>query len=379
MATNQTFADFFAGQRMTLLAQSASVKMDDQQILLPALYTPGPTKPFDDKVQWPAVTWNRSGAPVIARGSPPRATNLGQTDWKFGTIFNMKEEMAIDFGFMQALASDYAPVQQNAMMELNRRMITFNQRTGKTRANMVNSLIANGKIWIGSDGQVLATSTGAVITMDPSIPTGNQLTKDGSGGTYNIGDWSAAATQIQQNIRTLQMKNVQTNGFMLKNIIYGPSIPDYLLNNTTLAAYLARNQGFRDYLIAENDVPKNFLGFNWTPARLAYLIKQNADGSPATAVQTFDNAFLAFLPDVTDDWYEFVEGGTQIPNGVAGANQVDPGMSMQAMAAMFRIAYGKYSYGVVTTHPIVGQSMVQGDCAGPVLKTPGTLYYGKAA
>lgn len=379
MATNQTFADFFAGQRMTLLAHAAAVKMDDQQILDPSLYTPGPTKPFDDKVQFASVTWNRSGMPVIARGSPPRPTNVGQTDWKFATIFNMKEEMGIDFSFMQALASDFPPVQQNAMMELNRRMITFNQRAQKTRANMVNSLMANGKIWIGSDGQVLATSSGAVITMDPSIPTANQITKDGAGSTYNISDWSAASTNIMQATDDIQTTTVQKTGFVLKNAIYGPKLPSYFAQNTSLAPYLARNSNFRDTLIATRTVPNGFLGYNWTPARLSYLTKQNADGTPASAVATFDPNFIGFYPEVSDDWYEFVEGGTQIPNGVAGSTQVEPGLSMQAMAALFRIAYGRYSYGVVTTHPVVGQSMVQGDCAGPVLKNPNVYLFGKCA
>src|SRR4051812_46352058 len=99
MPTDTTFADFFAGQRMTLLAESATVKSGVPRVLPAACYAPGPTKPFDDKVQWPAITWNRTGATVVNRGSPPRPINVGQTDWKFATVLNMAEEMSIDFPF----------------------------------------------------------------------------------------------------------------------------------------------------------------------------------------------------------------------------------------------------------------------------------------
>lgn len=371
---DQTFNDFFAGQRMTQLAAAAAVKGGVPRVLPAELYTPGPTKPYDDKVQFASVTWNRSGATVVNRGSPPRQVNFGQTDWKFATILNMAEEMPIDFQFMQSLVSDFAPVRENAQLELNRRMIGFNQRFETTRTQIVNSLFANGKVWIGGDGQVLASSTGAAITMDPGVPTGNKITKNGSGSTYNIGDWSANTTDIQGALRTIQNANVQANGYVLENIIYGTLLPSYLAANTALQPYFSRNPGERDYLLANNEIPPRFLGFNWTPARLSYSV--DAKG---VVTQTFPDKFIGIYPGVSSDWYEFVEGGTQVPVGIAGGTQVMGDVSMQQMMAAFKIAYGKYGYGVIKAYPTVGQSFVQGDCCGPVLKTPGTYYFGTCA
>lgn len=371
---NQTFADFFAGVRMTQLAEAALVKPGIPRVLPESFWTPGPTKPFDDKVQFPAVTFNRQGVPVVDRGSPPPAQNFGQTQWQFATIFNMKEEYDLGFDFLSQLFNNYAPVQQQAQMELNRRMIDFNQRVATTRTQMVQSLVANGKIWVGSAGQILASSSGAVITMDPGIPTGNQLTTNGAGSTYSVGDWSNPATDVQGVLRGIQAYNVRQNNYVLTNIVYGESVPTYLSTNTALAPYFARNPGFRDYLVANNEVPPMFLGFNWTPARLAYLV--NSSGTP---VQTFGASYLGLFPDVNSSWYEYVEGGTQIPSGVAAATAVNPGMSLEQYASNFVTRYGKYAYGVVKSYPIVGQSMVQGDCSGPVLKVPGTMYYGVCA
>lgn len=368
---NQTYNDFFSGQRMTLLAGAAAIKPNVPRVLPDVFYTPGPTKPYNDQVQFPSVTWSRAGARITNRNSPPFAVSLGQTDWKFVTIFNMKEEMEIAPDFMATLFSDFPMVRNNAMMELNNRMIQFNQRFDITRTQMVHSLFANGKIWVGSDGQVLASSSGAVITMDPGIPTGNKITKDGSGSTYNIGDFSNVATDIRAKLAGLQVYNVQQNGYVLKTLVYGNAMPGYLAVNTTLAPYFQRNQGFRDTLVATNDIPNGLLGYNWIPARLAYAVSNSG-----TVTQTFADNFLAAMPDVDPSWYEFIEGGTQVPNGIAGATQVQPNATAQSMLNQFSIVNGKYAFGVVKSYPVTGTSMVQGDCAGPVVKVPGVLYFG---
>jgi len=364
---NATFQDYFAGGRMTQIAEAATVKANVPRVLPDPFYAAGPTKPFDDKVQYPSVTWNRNGIPVIARNSPPRAISLGNAQWNFATVFNMKEEMEIPPDFIASLFSNYGTIADNARMELNRRMIQFNQRADLTRTGMVHSLFANGKIWIGSDGQVLASSSGAVITMDPGIPTGNKFTKDGAASTYNIGDWSSTSTDIGGNLRTLQNANVQANGYLINTLVYGTSIPGYLAANTTLNGYFQRNQLFRDTLVTTNDIPNGFLGMNWIPARLAYSVS-----AAGTATATFASNFLAAMPQLDNGWYEFVEGGTLVPNGVAGGTEVHPNTTIEALLNLNRVVNGKYAYGVYKSYPVVGTSMVQGDCAGPVLKVPGT-------
>lgn len=369
---NQTFNDYFSGVRMTLLAGAALGKNPAPRVLPAGFYTPGPTKPYNDQVQFPSVTYSRAGATVVARNSPPRGVNLGNEQWKYATIFNMKEEMDLDIQFLEALFSNNSLVSDGSMRNLNTRMIQFNRRTDITRNNMVHSLFANGKIWIGSDGQVLASSSGAVITMDPGVPTANKFTKDGSGSTYNIGDWSSASTDISGNLRTFQTAAAQsTSGYVPTTLVYGTAIPGYLLANTALKDYFIRNPGFQQTLLTTNDIPNGLLGYNWVPARLSFLEK--ADG---TVSATFPTNYLGAMPDLDDSWYEFIEGGTLVPKGVAGSTEVNPGASFQSMLNAIQIAYGRYGYGVAKTHPVVQFSMVQGDCAGPVLKNPNVIWYG---
>jgi hypothetical protein len=371
MAT-QSINDFFGGVRMTLLAQAANGKNPAPRVLPDAFYTPGPTKPYNDQVQFPSVTWSRAGATVIARNSPPRAVNLGNTQWMYATIFNMKEELDLDVQFLEALFSNNPMISDRSLAELNTRMIQFNRRTEITRNNMVHSLFANGKVWIGSDGQVLATSSGAVVTFDPGVPTANKITKDGAGSTYNIGDFSDASLDIGAALRTLQEAATRSsNGYVPTTFLYGTSLPSYFMKNTALKDYLFRNTGFNQTMVNTNDIPNGFLGFKWIPARLSYLEK--ADG---TVSATFPTNFLAALPDIDDSWYEPIEGGTLTPVGMAGATEVRSDTTMNGLLNAFRVAYGKYAYGVVKSHPVVGTSMVQGDCFGPVMKNPNVYRFG---
>jgi hypothetical protein len=374
----QSFNDFFAGVRMTQLAAAATAKMSAPRILPDAFYTPGPTKPYNDQVQFPSVTWSRAGATVIARNSPPRAVNLGNTVYKFATIFNMKEEMDLDIQFLEALFSNNPLVSDGSLRELNTRMIQFNRRTETTRNNMVHSLFANGKVWIGTDGQVLASSSGAQITFDPGVPTGNLITKDGAGGTFNIGDWSSATTDIGARLRVLQETMTRAGSPVPNTILYGTQIPSYIAANNTIKNFYGNNMALseaaRTAIASTNAIPNGFLGFNWQPVRLSFLEK--ADG---TVSATFATNYIGLVPEPDDSWYEPIEGGTLTPAGVAGDVQINPGASFQSMLNAVRIAYGKYAYGVAKTHPVVQFSMVQGDCYGPVLKLPSALSFGTAS
>jgi hypothetical protein len=370
-----SFNDFFAGVRMTALAAAAQAKMAAPRVLPDSFYTPGPTKPYNDQVQFPSVTWSRTGALVIGRNSPPRAVNLGSTVYKFATIFNMKEEMDLDIQFLEALFSNNNMVSEGSLRELNTRMIQFNRRTDMTRNNMVHSLFANGKVWIGTDGQVLASSSGAQITFDPGVPTGNLITKDGAGGTFNIGDWSSATTDIGSRLRVLQETMTRAGSPIPTTILYGTSIPSYLSTNNTIKNFYGNNMALTDNqrtaIAATGAIPNGFLGFNWQPVRLSFLEK--ADASVAA---TFATNYIGLVPEPDDSWYEPIEGGTLTPAGVAGDVQVQPGSSFQSMLNNIRVAYGKYAYGVAKTHPVVQFSMVQGDCFGPVLKNPNALSFG---
>lgn len=370
MATSLT--DFFAGQKLTALINAEAVKRNVPRKLPAALYQPSLTKPSTDQVEYISVVGNRANARAVARSSPARARELPGATRKYATAVNLKELMPIDINMLDALKSSNPLVQKNAQQQLVRSFADFKSLFENSRTSMVASAFANGKIWIGSGGNQLGSSSGAYTTVDYGIATGNQITKDGSGGTYNIGDWSSASTDIGAACRAIRDANLRSNGYELTTILYGTNIPSYLAKNTTLKEYFARFPEIRQSLAVNNEIPQGTLGFNWAPVHASYWTANDPDGNGASTAW-FDDKYVGFIPDVSDDWYEFVEGGNLVPNGVA-----TPSMNIDQMVELCSIVNGAYSYAEMTINPL-SVNLIMGDSALPIIKVPGTVYYGTCA
>jgi hypothetical protein len=360
--------DFFAGQRLTEVAQSAAIRRGVPRTLPAELFTPSASKPSTDQVEYIQYSGNRQGAQLVARLSPAKAQNMPGATRKYATALNTKEKLTVDVTFLDALKSSNPMIQQNARREIVKRMADFSVRAEITRTNIVTSIFATGKIWADKDGNVLPSSSGATLTIDFGVPTGNQLTKDGSGSTYNIGDWSSAATDIRGAVKGLRKANIKANNYPLTTILYGQNVPQYLAANTTLQQYFARQQAFRDAISMTGEIADGTLGFKWRPVELSYMV--DAAGAPQ---EWFGANFLGVMPDVSDDWYEFVEGGNLVPRGIAS-----PGMSIDDMIGMVDVVNGRYSYAEMTTDP-VSVNQIIGDSAIGILKVPGTYYFGVCA
>jgi hypothetical protein len=362
---DQTLMDFFAGQRLTQVAQSAAIRRGVPRMLPASLFAPSASKPSNDQVEYIQYSGNRQGAQIVSRLSPSKAQNMPGATRKTATAVNVKEKLPIDVTLIDALKSTNLMIAENARRELVKRMADFDVRAEITRTNVVTSSFAKGKIWVDVNGNVLPTSSGAVITIDHGVPTANLLTLGGAGSTYNIGDWSSAATDIGAALRGLRKANVKANNYVLTTILYGELVPSYLAKNTTLKEYFARNAMFRDNIVQNNEIPNGTLGFNWAPVNLSYMVDANG-----AAQEWFPTNFLGVMPDVADDWYEFVEGGNLYPVGVAA-----PGMSIDQMIGLVSVANGKYSYAEMTTDPISVNQIV-GDSFLSLIKVPGTYYFG---
>lgn len=381
MANEVSFKDYFAGQRMTRIANADLIKVGIGEFAAPAEFlTPGPTKPYDDEVQYNTVTWNRGGATVVQRGSPARAINVGQRQWAFSTLLNMGEEMGIDVKLMSALSSNIPMIKANAEDFLTAQMGEFIERFDTTRKNMVYSMLRNGASWVTSGGQISTASTNAVLTLGTAYAAAQQLTKDGTGGTYNIGDWSDPATDISANLRSLQNKSVQQTNWPVYNVLYGSAVPSYLIKNKTVAPYFARNPQFNPNFTTNNEVPQGTLGFNWKPVRLAYNVQQDVaqnGHSAETVAAWFPDDFLFIYPNMNPGWYEFIEGGTLIPKGIYGPGQTTGDTSLQSMFdSYYQIGYGKVAYGKVEEN---GPKLVMRDCAGSLIKNYSAVFAGRCA
>lgn len=366
MATFETMNDFLSGPRMTQIAQSMSEQRGLPQVLPAALLTPSSRKPSNDHVEYDSIVGSRRLARLVNRNSPSATTDKSAITKKYATCLNPKNNFTLESEFLEALKSDLPVTRANAVNALINWMNDQTATFQNTRGAIVSSALALGKIYSDGDGNILPTSTGAKLTVDYGIPTGNQITKDGSGSTYNIGNWSTASTDIGSAAKALRLYNLKANGYPLRTVLYGSDIPGYIRANTTMQQFLKLNPLANDALSMRNEIPNGFLKFNWVSVDEAYFLD-----STGTAQTWFPSNFLGFMPDVTPDWYEFVEGGTAIP--VPGVANVTSGTDP---AGDTKIVNGVYSYGTPRSYDPIQQKLVMGDCFVPVIKVPGTYYFG---
>lgn len=366
--------DFFAGTKLTELMQSDAIKRGVPRTLPSALFKPSPTKPRTDKVEWIEYKGNRQGARVVARSSPSRARELPGATRRYATALNFKETMTIDPEMQDALKSDNPLVNRNAQVKFINDMANFREFFETSRTNAVASLFVNGAIFVDANGQLLPNSTGAVETIGPGIATAQQLTKDGAGGTYSLGDFSVSTTNIGGALRGYRDTLRKANNYLADTVIYGTNMPDYLAKNTTLKEYFARYPEVRASLVANNEIPNGTLGFNWIPVHEMYMAAPGATfGADDVLTSWFDPNFIGIMPAIESSWYELFEGGNPVPKGIAS-----PQSSMDDMLGLIDIVNGLYSFAEMTTNPIA-LNVHMGDSFLPTMKVVGVYAAGKCA
>ena len=368
------FLDYIAGSNLQQLVDAYAVKPGLPRPFDPAFYTPSDTKVMGTNVEWAVSTGNREAATVVHPDSPSREVSVPGGDKKQAVALGSRESFTINMRTMIDLQSGIPMMQELGRREISSQIKKFTDRFSNLETNAVHSVLTKGAIYINAAGVVLPSSSGATITVDMGIPTGNKLTAGGAAGTYNIGDWSSAATDIGGKLRGIRKANVGTSNYGLTTIHYGANIPGYLAKNTTLKEYFARNASYQSAVIERNEIPDGTLGFKWRPAYMAY--------SSASGTQTFwaGDDFLSISPDPADQsWYEYVECGLPAPVGVATESEVVAAMTdVSTILNNFPIRYGKHAYGVVKVDPIAYR-LVMADYFLPIIKAPTTYYFGVAA
>jgi hypothetical protein len=372
---DQTLQQFFSGVLLTELVRSEAVKSGIPDVL-PAQTrtTRSGQNPVGTQVQWHEITGNRKTALQVAMNSPAKAVDTPGVTRRFATAIGTKEELVIDHELIQALMSNIPLYQERAKQELVNRVRQFRTRADNLEIAARASVFANGAIYFDKSGNLLPTSTGSFAPLSPAfnVPTANKLTKDGAGSTYNIGDWSSASTDIFGNLRTLRNANIKANGYQLNTILYGQSVPSYILQNTTAKAYLQFNPAYNNTLMTTNEIPNGFAGWNWAPVSSMFFDDQNG-----TTQAWFSDKYLGVMPTFTTDWYDYFECGALVPRNVVSAGWVP---NLDNLNALLDIVYGLWSYGeFCATSGVVALKQYVGHHFLPVVKVPGTFYYGTCA
>ncbi len=219
------------------------------------------------------------------------------------------------------------------------------------------SAFALGHIYLGSEGELLPSSSNAVQDIDYAIPANNQNQLNGIIGTT----WATSTVDVLGDLQAIHAAAVQTSGYPLKHAIYGANILGYLMTNTNIRDLIVRNPVANNAAI--NTMVFNVGGLTWWPGYFGFF--EDSTGTNRTQIS---GDTVIFIPEPDRSWYEVVEGTTPVATDGGLTNA-----SAESMTSMTDTQQGMWQYAVRQTDP-VGAKIVHGDNMLPVIKVPSAVF-----
>ena len=332
--------------------------------ILPPLFTT-PTRSVEGIVcSYDKIEGTRQTARRVAAGSPSvRRNTPGLSEVPVSLITTHEHFSHTANVFLNLRAEGSEAKQKLGRDTIARQTGDFGRLFKNLRISTVYSIFANGAVYFDAEGNLLPSSTGAVITVDMNVPAGNKdaLNVEGNGAILSA-NWNTAATDIPKQIRNLKDAALRLTGYPIMHAFYGENIESYLLGNTMVKALIAGSPRLSEAFASGDAIPNGLMGLMWHPVSGAFY--NDADGVNQTF---FDGDACTFTPAPSPEWWEVIEGSQPIPNGL--------GISANAVEALSMIeeATGAFSYAELTTDP-VGIKHHGGDTFLAVAKVPKAMF-----
>lgn len=309
------------------------------------------------------VTGTRNTARQAVYGSPSRRRELKGVLDQPVKLIHTNEHIFHQPSTLMNLLSPEGARQVLGRDEIARQTADFRQRFDNLRLACVHSALALGAIYFDGGGNLLPTSSGAVISIDFGVPAGNkdQLNALG-GGNIISASWATDGTNIVGQLQNLRTAAQQLTGYTLRNAFYGDNVLEHLLSNTAIASLISGSAGMSEQAAA-GDVPRGLLGFQWFP--LGEAMYEDNDGTMQT---WWDGDAVVFTPAVENTWWGFLQGSIPVPTDIGN-------VSADGSAAIsdLMIAQGMFSYAHVMPDPATIKH-IAGDTFLPVLKVPNAIF-----
>lgn len=313
-----------------------------------------------DKSTFIKVTGERRQSQTSPYGAPAKRVNRLPMSEAGVTLLHSFEEQGHNPVVLQALLGlNGGPAQDFAVEEVDRQTQAFNLRLENAKIGSMLSLLRHGKIYIGSDGEILFTSSGAVVTVDYGVPAANLNQIDSIIGTT----WATDSVGIIDDITAIKKKAKQATGRALKYAFYGQNILGYILGNLQAKALIHANPVMAQQLYNTGEIPDGFCGLKWIPVYDAFGL----DTSDAVT-DWWGGDIISFTPEPDGQWLQYHEGSMLVPRSV-GTVHADA----VAAANDLEVVYGKFAYAVVGHNPPT-ITQYAGYTWMPLLASPSDLY-----
>ena len=327
--------------------------------LLPPQFTQRGRTVQGKSATWFEVAGNRQTATLVQKGSPSVRRSLKGVAERSATMLHTHEHIIHDSEVLLQLKNYDNPMVQDFGAQT---IATETAQAGFYVDNLltssVYSILAKGAIYFDGSGNLLPTSSGAVTTVDFSVPANNQNQINGIIGTT----WATSTVDVLGDIQAIKDVAMRTTGYPLAYAFYGADILGYLVKNDAVKELLKTRVDLAGGFM-QGSIPNGFMGLNWVPVQQAFY-----NDSSATNQTWFAGDQITFTPAPSADWWEVFQGTHAIPTSIGN-------IASDAMAAASNVAVvgGKFSYAKVIDDP-VGIEHHYGDTVLPTLKVPGAIY-----
>lgn len=308
---------------------------------------------------WTITAGQRQTAKRINYGAPSEAVAHQARSTQASVLLHTYEHIRHQASLLNQLR-DFGNTARQArgIQEIDTQTAQFRQRLNNLRVSSVWSVLRHGAVYFDGQGNLLPTSSGAVVTVDFQVPANNKNQLNGIIGA----SWGVAGTDIIGDVEALKIVARKTTGKPATEAYYGTSILKYLVANTQIKELLKADVGLAS-AFRQRMIPDGFLGLNWHPAYEAFF--EDADG---TNQSWFGDDRITFTPAVDRTWYEMLEGTFEVPTNLGNvvADSVDA-------LGQFATVQGMFSYAVIDDDP-PGIKHYHGDTFLPTLTDPGAVF-----
>ena len=339
-----TLESLLAGRNMSRLVQNVKSGLP---FTLPVSFLT-PTDPMipGHTFEYPQVNGSRRLALLVSQGSPARRQGHQGVTYKSVNMLRTFESQVFNANKLRNLVEVENPQQRDAMGRsfVERNIMDFK----KAQMNLVQTtaavMLLKFSLHANEQGELLTSSSGAVISIDPGIPAGQQSQLDilGSGSIIDA-SWSVAGTDIIGHLAELKRQMLKLGGWTMRFAFHGKNIPKYIGSNTVAKEYIDQTPALATQrFTGANMVPNGFQDLTWVNCSDMYYI--DADG---TTQQILGDDDVVFTPEPSSDWWRMAHGSEMVPTGIA---QV--GSDAQAMLGNLSEVFGSFSYAAMSHNPV---------------------------
>lgn len=355
-----SFEQLFAGRNLTARVQG--IKSGLKLSIPPELLVP-----TDDVIgnvaEWFEFDGNRDMATIVAQDSPAKRVGHQGARKRTAMLLRSFESQAFSANKLQNLMSVEGDMRdQLGAQYVNRQTQWFKQRLINLRQACAASMLFRFSLHFNESGQLLASSSGATVSVTPAIPAGQLNSLDILGGGAIIGaSWATSSTDILTHIENIKDQMFQLGGWEITEAYYGKNIPKYIAANDFAKTYIDQTPALATQRYENgNAVPQGFQGLNWHKvSATGYL-----DASGAWVKPLGDDE-IVFAPAPSSEWWGWFRGTEIVPNGtVAAQGNVQDAVAMLSNTSQ---VLGEFSYAAMNHNPLSIEQYV-GDNFLPVIR-----------